>query len=253
MRQFESYSGYYDLLYSEKDYLAETQYVTGLIRENNPNAKDLLDLGCGTGRHDNFFADQGFAVQGVDLSSEMLKEATARKQNHVNFLKGDVRTVRLNNRFDGVVSLFHVLSYQTTNQDIQQMFNTIKTHLKPNGIFVVDCWYGPAVLTDRPENRIKRMNSDKISVLRLSEPVMHANRNLVDVNYEIQITDLNTNTTEIIRETHTMRYLFLPELHMFTKQSGLEITDTYEWMSRKEPDYSTWNITVVGKIQKDVN
>ena len=247
MPQFEAYSRYYDLLYSEKDYLAEVQYVAYMIKENTSNAKTLLDLGCGTGRHDQYFAKLGFAIHGVDLSGEMLKQASARKLNNAEFSEGDVRTVRLNKQFDAIISLFHVLSYQTTNHDIQQMFSTIKAHLNPNGIFVVDCWYGPAVLTDKPEIRIKRMKSDDFSVVRLAEPEMFANKNLVEVNYEIRITDLKTQATDVIQETHTLRYLFLPELHVFAEQAGLEISAAYGWMSRNEPNYSTWNITLIGK------
>ena len=47
----DNYSRYYNLLYSDKDYLGESRYIDGLIQKYSPGAKNVLDLGCGTGRH----------------------------------------------------------------------------------------------------------------------------------------------------------------------------------------------------------
>ena len=68
MGQFGNlYSQYYDLLYQDKDYLAETNYVDNLIQEfGRCNSKTMLDLGCGTGKHAELFCDQGYKVHGVD-------------------------------------------------------------------------------------------------------------------------------------------------------------------------------------------
>ena len=39
------------------------------------NGKKILDIGCGTGKQTKFLYDHGFDVEGVDLSSGMLKIA----------------------------------------------------------------------------------------------------------------------------------------------------------------------------------
>ena len=62
MNSFGLYSDYYDLLYAEKDYDHEVQYVDGLIRQYLPNAASILDLGCGTGLHAVALASQGYSV-----------------------------------------------------------------------------------------------------------------------------------------------------------------------------------------------
>ena len=56
MSVFKDYSNYYDLLYSDKDYEAEADYIDHLIQKNNPGAKTILNLGCGTGKHDFLLA-----------------------------------------------------------------------------------------------------------------------------------------------------------------------------------------------------
>jgi ubiquinone/menaquinone biosynthesis C-methylase UbiE len=48
---FADYAHYYDLLYRDKDYAAEAEYVVGLIRKFHPSARSILELGSGTGIH----------------------------------------------------------------------------------------------------------------------------------------------------------------------------------------------------------
>lgn len=253
MKTFDAYAQYYDLLYKDKDYQSESAYTNRLIKAINPEAKSLLNLGCGTGKHDLHFLNQGYDVVGIDLSPGMIQEANAFLSKDIaagkaSFREGDVRTIRLNRKFDAVVSLFHVISYQTLNSDITSMLETVAAHLPKGGIFVFDCWYGPAVLTDKPVVRVKRLENEYISVTRIAEPVIHPNENLVDVNYEVLIQDKKDSANrQLVRETHTMRYLFLPEIEFFLQKAGFEIVKKEEWMTGNEPGLNSWNIVVICK------
>ncbi|MBT4444965.1 MAG: class I SAM-dependent methyltransferase, partial [Waddliaceae bacterium] len=124
MSQFgDLYAGYYDLLYNDKDYKAEAKFVDSLIKKYNATANTMLDVGCGTGKHAEIFADMGYAVHGIDLSEDML--AIARKQSksdNVTFSKADVTAMKLDEKYDTIVSLFHVMSYQTTNEALIKAF-----------------------------------------------------------------------------------------------------------------------------------
>ena len=81
MNQFgDLYSQYYDLLYSDKDYIGEVDYIDNLIKLHNKNVKTLLDMGCGTGKHAELFYEKGYKVHGIDLSEDMLKIANQRRK-----------------------------------------------------------------------------------------------------------------------------------------------------------------------------
>lgn len=252
MPVFGAYSSYYDLLYRDKDYAGEAAYVHGLIERHRPGSVSILDLGCGTGRHDFCLAQLGHEVTGVDRSGEMLAVA-ARQQatfqgpgKPPTFVQGDVRSVRLGQTFGVVVSLFHVMSYQTQNQDLISALGTIREHLKPGGLFIFDCWYGPAVLTDRPAVRVKRLEDANIQVTRLAEPVMHPNDNLVDVNYQVFVRDKQSGAVEELRETHTTRYLFAPEVRHFCEVAGLTLREFQPFMAEGTPGFDTWNAVFIG-------
>ena len=251
MKQFGNiYSQYYDLLYSDKNYSGEVDYIIKLIKENSNEAKTLLDMGSGTGKHAELFCNNGYIVHGIDLSEDMLKIAKNRikdKEDKLSFSHSKIQELDLNKKFDVVVSLFHVMCYQNSNNELIKAFEVAKNHLKKDGIFIFDFWYGPAVLTDLPVKRIKRFENEKIKVTRIAEPVIHPDENVVDVNYDVFIKDIDSKKIIEKEELHKMRYFFDTELDMICKQVGFVIKQKYEWMSDKNPDFNSWNVVWIVK------
>lgn len=243
---FDNYARYYDLLYQDKDYDAEVKYATSLITKNTTIANTILELGCGTGAHAEHLARMGYTVHGVDMSKEMLIRAEERKAklpadvaSRLSFSLGDVRSVRTNETYDVVISLFHVMSYQSTNEDLSAAFDTAAMHLSKNGLFLFDFWYGPAVLSLQPDTRVKRLENSEIKVTRIAEPELHANENLVDVNYDVFIEEKNSSKIEQLREKHRMRYFFLPELKWYQGASWKELA-CEEWLSGDVLSKNSW-------------
>lgn len=253
---FNAYSQYYDLLYQDKDYSRESSYIVSLIMRHRPSTIRILELGCGTGKHASLLAQKGYQVNGVEVSQSMLEQAQIRankihSENHGVFeaLAGDARFVRLNKSFDTVISLFHVLSYQSSNSDVEKMFSTAAFHLHAGGIFIFDFWYGPAVLDKRPSVRIKRMENEALKVLRIAEPTLKTAENTVNVHYTVQCTDKKLGETTTLEEDHLMRYFFLPEISLFADKAGFSILNSEEWLTGNAPNSDTWGVTVIAQKQ----
>lgn len=252
MTVFANYARYYDLLYRDKDYEGEADYIAGLVNRHAPGTETVLELGSGTGRHAELLAGKGLRLTGIDRSPTMLDQARARAaafegEGGMEFMEGDICDFFLDRHFDVVISLFHVVSYVTGTGALAALFGCVRRHLKPGGVFIFDCWYGPAVLTQRPEVRVLRLEDDAIDVTRLAEPVLHANDNVVDVNYEILVREKATDAVERHRETHHMRYLFKPELDALLSEAGMSVAHCEEWMTGREPGTDTWGVCVVAK------
>jgi SAM-dependent methyltransferase len=244
MSAFDLYSQYYDLLYRDKDYQGEADYIASLIRQSHPKAKTLLDIGCGTGKHVALLQATGYAPTGVDMSETMLLQA---RKNHptIPFHAGDARTLRLGQTFDVVTSLFHVASYQTGNEDLSAYLATAKTHMAPGGIFIFDFWYGPGVLSDPPAVRVKRLADDKLNVIRIAEPGLRPNENIVDVHYHVLVRQQGSDTLQEIVEDHAMRYFFAPELEYALSVNGLRLLTLRDWMKDASPTATSWTACMV--------
>ncbi len=250
---FDKYAHYYDLLYHDKDYVAETQYVDKLIGAYQPGARDILDLGCGTGNHDFNLADRGYRVTGIDRSRVNIENAKFKlakrvgNSSELNFLVSDIRGFQLDQSFDVVISLFHVMSYLQRTVDLKAALKSVSAHLKPGGLFIFDCWYGPAVLTERPLNRVKTVENETMRVIRIAEPELRPNENMVVVNFLILIFDKATGKVSEVREKHPMRYFFKPEIDQLLIEAGFTSIDCVEWLTEKPPKLNTWNACFIQK------
>lgn len=253
---FEAYSQYYDLLYKDKDYTGETNYIISLIKEYNLNTNHILELGCGTGMHASLLAEHGYKVEGIDLSETMLEMALDRQRKssvaiaeRLAFLEGDIRSYVSSQKFDTIISLFHVMSYMTCNEDLNQAFATVAKHLISDGIFIFDCWHGPGVLHDKPTKRTKEFESDTIKITRVATPGLVPDKNCVDVNFDISILNKSTNKVEKLHEIHSMRYLFMDELGRIAYNHGLKIIHAEEWLTKNTLTELSWNACYVCKHQ----
>lgn len=243
---FDAYARYYDLLYSDKDYSAEAEYVAARIRKYAPRARSVLELGCGTGAHAEALARLGFEVTGVDLSAKMVARANERRSNLpaelarcISFSEGDLRLLRSGREFDVAISLFHVMSYQTDNSDLLAALETADAHLRPGGLFLFDFWHGGAVLSQKPEVRIKRLEDRAVRITRIAEPTVHATRNVVDVEFTVFVEDKASGDIRQFRELHPMRYLFLPELQQMAS-ARFELLDACGWMTSRDMGMDDW-------------
>jgi len=255
MSVFFHYANYYDLLYQDKNYKAEAQHINEVLQKCNQGTQSILELGCGTGAHAVHLVRSGYTIHGVDLSEVMLARAETNKKDldpslsrRLSFSMGDIREVHFEETYDAVISLFHVISYLPDNEDVLAVFSTAKSHLKKGGVFLFDCWYGPAVLSEKPEIREKRFVNDQFRISRIAEPKMVTNSNIVEVDYRLAVEEKTTGRIEKIEEVHRMRYFFKPEIEMFLSLAGFQLVEFFEWMTGLEPGLNTWNVCFVGKL-----
>jgi SAM-dependent methyltransferase len=100
----------------------------------------VLDLGCGSGAPvAQHLAERGLNVTGVDASPTLISLCRQRLPGH-NWLVGDMRTVQLSRRFDGILardSFFHLRP-----DDQRRMFNIFARHAAPSAVLMFNT--GPA-------------------------------------------------------------------------------------------------------------
>lgn len=240
---FDAYSRYYDLLYRDKDYVAEVGYIDALLSRHGITGRELLEFGSGTGKHGRLLAERGYRVTGIELSPEMV--AQAAETDGFRCQQGDICTVKLGRTFDAVLSLFHVVSYQVSNEAVCDVFARAAEHLAPGGLFVFDVWYSPAVYAQRPAVRVKRMADATLEITRIAEPAIRPNENRVDVNYSIFARDVSTGAYQTFSETHPMRHFSLPELKLLARMSGFECLAAEAFLTGEQPGEDTWGVCAV--------
>lgn len=250
------YAELYDYIYSDKNYKHECDLIEDIFNHyGQRRIKNILDLGCGTGNHSNNLACRGYQVTGVDLSADMLDHAIkkshalelSKEKNKPTFIKGDIHNTDLGEQFDAVLMMFAVLGYQLTNENVLDTFHTVRRHLKPDGLFLFDFWYGSAVLTIRPSDRIKVISLKDGKLIRKATGKLDIRHQLCEVNYHTW----RLNGAGIIKESeevHYMRYFFPLELEMMLKQTGMALLSMNAFPDIDYPaDETTWNAIAIVK------
>ena len=247
-----AYSDAYDLLYSDKNYPSECSLIEETFRRHaQAPVSNVLDLGCGTGNHVFEMARRGYAVVGVDRSEAMLALAQQRSlqlgHSKVRFQLGDIRNVDLGQQFDAALIMFAVLGYQVENNDILSTLKTVRRHLKPGALLVFDVWYGPAVLHERPSDRVKVIPTPEGKILRVASGTLDIPHHTCDVRFQLWRFAEGRVATEI-QETHRMRYFFPLELNLFLESSGFSLVRLGAFPDfDAEPTESTWSALAVAR------
>jgi ubiquinone/menaquinone biosynthesis C-methylase UbiE len=103
--------------------------------------RDVLDLGCGVGRHCVYLSENGFDVVGLDVSRSALSTAKEwiqeKRLTNVSFILGNMTDLPLGDcRFDAVISvsvMHHAMKEQTT-----KAVDEIHRVLRGNGLFLTN-------------------------------------------------------------------------------------------------------------------
>lgn len=119
------------------------ELITEASKRIVPNAKHLLDIGCGAGNYTVKMLSKvpNLNCTLVDLSKPMLDRAFERVSNdrskRVEILQGDIRTVELEeNKYD-IVLAGAVLHHLRDDEDWENTFRKIYRLLKPGGCLMI--------------------------------------------------------------------------------------------------------------------
>jgi 2-polyprenyl-3-methyl-5-hydroxy-6-metoxy-1,4-benzoquinol methylase len=251
---FEKYARYYDLLYQEKNYEQECDFLVQLFKQYSPfPVTSLLEMGCGSGGHAFPLARRGLQVTGFDLSTGMLELARRKKEAvglNVDLHQASLTDFQFPKTFDTVICMFAVLNYITTNAELENVLNRVRKHIRDDGLFIIDIWNGLAVLRVLPEVRTKIVEQGDIRIIRMVKPELDAARHICRNHYRMLVLERD-KLKEEIEETHIIRFLFPQEISYYLEKAGFEVI---KMCGFPDPDLAVsenvWNITVAARARR---
>jgi SAM-dependent methyltransferase len=160
---YEEIAPYYDAIYSWKDYQKEIELLLQHLDRHAPDARTLLDVACGTGRHLELLSGR-FQVEGIDVSPAMLSVACDRLGG-VRLHEGDMRTFDLGRRFDVVVCLFGSIALLKALDEARLAVRNLVAHTNPGGLVVVEPWVSDEIFEDtRVDASVQDLPGGKIAM-----------------------------------------------------------------------------------------
>ena len=123
---------YLDLYYHRNDEAAAGEAEFASRAMGLPENALVLDVACGAGRHARALAALGHRVVGIDLSRELLAEATGTA-----CARADMRRLPFAGAFDAATSFFTSFGY-FDDAGNRMALESISGALRPGGVFLLD-------------------------------------------------------------------------------------------------------------------
>jgi len=236
---------YEDGAYYEQAYRRrrdDVRFYANLAEEHGEGGR-VLELGCGSGRVTREIARRGVEVVGVDLVQAMLDHAAARLlkepkrvRERIRLVRGDLRSVRLEERFDLVVSPFNVFMHLYARRDVERALETVRAHLERGALFVFDVLMPYPEMLSRDPARVYKVGKVK----RGGREYHYRERFEYDPVRQVQQTDLAFVGVDDPADFHltplTQRQFFPAELEALLHYNGFAIVERFGDFERRPMD-----------------
>jgi SAM-dependent methyltransferase len=142
---------HYDRLYPGSDGIPFWKHIA------DEHGDPILELGCGTGRISIELAMAGHEVSGLDNAPAMFEHARQKADSRnigVEFVRGNFCKFELDRLFGAILFPANTLGHVTTLGDFETLSQSVRTHLKPDGVYVIDIFVpNPLVFIRDPDGR----------------------------------------------------------------------------------------------------
>ena len=135
---YEEIASVYDVFTRAHDYERFLTVIETIAVDLGLAGRDVLDVGCGTGKSFMPLLPRGYRVTGCDLSPAMVRRARAKCAGQAHVLVADMRDLPDLGRFDLVTCLDDSLNYLVTDEELSAALQGIARSLRPGGIAVFD-------------------------------------------------------------------------------------------------------------------
>jgi SAM-dependent methyltransferase len=123
----------YDLVFA--DTYKKVPFVCELLKKYKVSS--ALELGSGSGLFTIPIKEAGFAIEGLELSQEMIT-FMAQKQGDLPLHQGNIRNYRLNKQYDAILMLSSILVLLNSHEEIEESLQASHEHLPANGLFLLE-------------------------------------------------------------------------------------------------------------------
>ena len=141
MDAYHNLAASYDRLTNDVDYEATVDFYYEILKQEGLKPRTAVDLACGTGSVTAILAGKGLQVIGVDMSEEMLTEASQKAADLEQapwFICQSLQQLRLPRAVDLAVCALDSLDYITDPADCAEAIRRVFKYLNPGGIFIFD-------------------------------------------------------------------------------------------------------------------
>ncbi len=132
----------YDVVMAHVDYEGWAAYVHRLLQRHHPEAREVLELGCGTGTLSLLLQPLGpYRYTPTDSASAMLDVARRKAkiaEVPIHFDEADFTQLEATASADAVLLIYDGLNYLLKEEQVRALLRGVHQALRPGGVFIFD-------------------------------------------------------------------------------------------------------------------
>lgn len=218
--------------------------------------RDVLELGCGTGRVMIPLAEAGFRVTGLDRSPTMLAQAATKLsrldpvvQAATRLVEGDLASFALDTRFDSVLVPARAFAFLLTVDAQRACLDLVFEHLRPGGFVALHLFDPrldlclPGRMPGRTDTKIDPTTGNTIRV----DVLFRENDTLAQIGREVwRFSEIDSSGTVVNSEEEQLelRWTYRNEMRHLLKLSGFSDAVEYSDFARTSPAYGAEQVWV---------
>lgn len=218
-KQYTVMAPFYDHLLRHVDYDQWYEYIKTIMYTYCVKHGAVLEIGTGTGKFGSKFSKDRVEITGIDLSLDMLKNASSRAHGNFRIINADARNFYFKKSFNFIFSVHDTLNYLTSMTDINTVFSNIKKHMDSDSIFMFD------ITTEYNIRRYFHLQSEtfKINNHTIVWDNKYDSENRLIYSY---IKIFKPDST-MIAETHVQKIHTVDEIQKSLLNNGFQIIDVF--------------------------
>jgi SAM-dependent methyltransferase len=138
LEAYEPLAPLYDRFTAAYDHERWLAAVEKLAREHGLRGRQLLDVGCGSGKSFLPMLARGYDVTACDISPAMVEEARRKIGGKARVVVADMRSLPPLGRFDLITCLDDAVNYLLGDGDLVRALRSMGSQLAPGGVLVFD-------------------------------------------------------------------------------------------------------------------
>ncbi|MHA1659294.1 MAG: class I SAM-dependent methyltransferase [Promethearchaeota archaeon] len=200
---------YYNIFQIKNNTNKEVNFLISAISLKKND--EILDIGCGNGRHLIEFYKSGYKKSvGIDLSKPFINEAI-KNNKKIEFINSDFIFYDFKNKkFDKIISFFSSFGYYNDEYN-ERYIKKVSGLIKKNGIFILDIFNFIYFIKNYKEGAIYKFG-------KIKNKNEFCSKTLINTSY-------NTINNKIYK--YKMRFYTIPEIKSIVDKCGMRIIKIY--------------------------
>jgi 2-polyprenyl-3-methyl-5-hydroxy-6-metoxy-1,4-benzoquinol methylase len=235
---------------------SEVNYV--IDKTIPPMFANILDVGCGVGRHSIEFAARGYSVTGIDYAENLISRAIEKDSKHqCDFLCRDFRFEKLDQEYDLAIALYDVIGSYPSIIDNTLLLTNMYRHLKMGSYAVISVMNINYLLDKGAKQFSISSHPDEIQKIKSSNnmqstgEVFDTECSVIDMEngvvYRKEIFEYKVGDTELPEELLVRdKRFYLDEITALVQKIGFKIIES------KYVRLGRWNEETASDISKEI-